>query len=41
MDIRPLPGVVLKQFTARDEVSRWDVLVVRSVNLVLFVLCVK
>jgi transposase InsO family protein len=25
-DLRPLPGVVLKQFTARDVVSRWDVL---------------
>jgi len=26
LDIRPLPGVSLKQFTARDVVSRWDVL---------------
>ena len=26
MDLRPLPGVALKQFTARDVVSRWDVL---------------
>ena len=26
MDLRPLPGVVLKQFTSRDMVSRWDVL---------------
>lgn len=26
MDLRPLPGVMLKQFTARDLVSRWDVL---------------
>jgi len=26
LDIRPLPGVVLKHFTARDIVSRWDVL---------------
>lgn len=26
LDIRPEPGVVLKQFTARDVVSRWDVL---------------
>ncbi len=26
LDIRPLPGVILKQFTARDVVSRWDVL---------------
>ncbi len=26
LDIRPLPGVILKQFTARDVISRWDVL---------------
>ena len=26
LDIRPLPGVVLKHFTARDIISRWDVL---------------
>ncbi len=26
LDVRPLPGLVLKQFTARDVVSRWDVL---------------
>jgi len=26
LDIRPLPGLVLKHFTARDIVSRWDVL---------------
>ena len=26
LDIRPLPGVILKQFTARDMISRWDVL---------------
>jgi putative transposase len=26
MDLRPAPGVVLKQFTARDVVSRWDVI---------------
>ncbi len=26
MDLRPVPGVILKQFTARDVVSRWDVL---------------
>jgi putative transposase len=26
MDVRPLPGTVFKQFTARDLVSRWDVL---------------
>ena len=25
MDVRPLPGVVFKHFTARDTVSRWDV----------------
>lgn len=25
MDIRPLPGVTIKHFTARDVVSRWDV----------------
>jgi len=30
LDVRPLPGVVLKQFTARDMVSRWDVLEVHS-----------
>ena len=30
LDVRPLPGVVLKQFTARDVVSRWDVLEVRT-----------
>ena len=29
--MRPLPGVVRKQFTARDVVSRWDVLDIRSV----------
>jgi transposase InsO family protein len=26
LDIRPLPGKIWKQFTARDVVSRWDVL---------------
>ena len=26
LDVRPLPGVVFKHFTARDVVSRWDVL---------------
>ena len=26
LDIRPLPGVVLKHFTAQDIISRWDVL---------------
>jgi putative transposase len=30
LDIRPLPGVMLKQFTARDVISRWDVVEVRS-----------
>ncbi|MFA5066353.1 MAG: integrase core domain-containing protein [Dehalococcoidia bacterium] len=26
LDIRPLPGLILKQFTARDIVTRWDVI---------------
>ncbi len=26
LDVRPLPGVIFKHFTARDVVSRWDVL---------------
>ena len=26
LDVRPVPGVLLKHFTARDIVSRWDVL---------------
>jgi len=30
LDVRPLPGVVLKHFTARDVVSRWDVLRVHT-----------
>ena len=30
LDIRPLPGVVLKHFTARDIVSRWDVIEVHT-----------
>lgn len=30
LDVRPLPGVVMKQFTARDVVSRWDVLELAS-----------
>lgn len=30
LDLRPLPGVVLKHFTARDTVSRWDVLEIAS-----------
>jgi hypothetical protein len=25
LDLRPLAGAVFKQFTARDVVSRWDV----------------
>ena len=31
LDVRPLPGVGFKQFTARDIISRWDVLGV-SIN---------
>jgi|WetSurMetagenome_2_1015567.scaffolds.fasta_scaffold302828_1 putative transposase len=31
LDVRPLPSVIFKQFTARDMVSRWDVIEVRSV----------
>jgi transposase InsO family protein len=30
LDIRPLPGQVFKQFTARDVVSRWDVCELRA-----------
>lgn len=30
LDVRPVPGVVLKHFTARDVVSRWDVLELAS-----------
>ena len=30
LDLRPLPGVVLKEFTARDIISRWDVVGVRT-----------
>jgi hypothetical protein len=30
LDVRPLPGLVFKQFTARDVESRWDVLELRS-----------
>lgn len=26
LDLRPVPGVILKHFTARDVISRWDVL---------------
>ena len=25
LDVRPLPGIVLKQFTTRDIILRWDV----------------
>lgn len=30
LDLRPLPGLVLKHFTARDVVCRWDVLMAAS-----------
>lgn len=30
LDVRPLPGVILKHFTARDVISRWDVLEIHS-----------
>lgn len=30
LDIRPVAGVILKQFTARDVVSRWDVIEVHQ-----------
>ena len=30
LDVRPLPNVILKQFTARDVVSRWDVVEVHN-----------
>ena len=30
LDVRPLPNVIRKQFTARDLISRWDVLDIRS-----------
>jgi transposase InsO family protein len=30
LDVRPVPGVVFKQFTARDVVSRWDVIQVHT-----------
>ena len=30
LDVRPLPGTVLKHFTARDVVSRWDVVEART-----------
>ena len=30
LDVRPIPGMVLKHFTTRDIVSRWDVVEVRT-----------
>lgn len=30
VDLRPLPGVIIKQFTAQDVISRWDVLETHS-----------
>jgi putative transposase len=30
LDVRPLPSIALKQFTARDRASRWDVLEVHD-----------
>jgi len=30
LDVRPLPGVILKHFTAHDVISRWDVVSVHS-----------
>jgi transposase InsO family protein len=30
LDVRPLPNVIRKQFTARDVISRWDVLDIRG-----------
>jgi transposase len=30
LDVRPLPGVALKHFTARDVISRWDVVEVHG-----------
>jgi transposase InsO family protein len=30
LEVRPVPGVVFKQFTARDVVSRWDVIQVHG-----------
>ena len=30
LNVRPLPGVSLKQFTARDIISKWDVVEARS-----------
>jgi len=30
LDVRPLPGIILKHFTAHDVISRWDVVSVHS-----------
>ena len=30
LDVRPIPGMVLKHFTAREMVSRWDAVEVRT-----------
>ena len=30
LDVRPLPGMILRHFTARDIISRWDVLEVHT-----------
>jgi len=30
LDVRPLPGMIFKHFTARDIISRWDVLEART-----------
>jgi putative transposase len=30
LDVRPLPGIIFKHFTARDVVSRWDVVTASS-----------
>jgi len=30
LDVRPLPGIILKHFTAHDVISRWDAVSVHS-----------
>ncbi len=30
LDVRPLPGIILKHFTAHDVISRWDVVIVHT-----------
>jgi transposase InsO family protein len=30
LDVRPLPGMIIKHFTARDIISRWDILEAHS-----------